>query len=148
MVKPFDLLPAVVRRRANEVAPGVTRIARQAAMAIDRELVYGTPVDKGVARSNWIGSNGTPFADVIPAYAPGKKLGIGERANAEAAIAQAKTAINTFQAGKGQKLYLTNNVPYIGRLNNGHSKQAPAGFIQKGVQAGVESVKGARIFKG
>jgi hypothetical protein len=46
---------------------------------------------------------------------------------AEAAIAANKTA---------DVLVIFNAVPYIRRLNEGSSRQAPAGFIEKAVLAG------------
>ncbi len=38
-------------------------------------------------------------------------------------------------AGKyrGGRLFLSNNVPYISRLNDGSSGQAPAGFVQAAI---------------
>jgi formaldehyde-activating enzyme involved in methanogenesis len=32
---------------------------------------------------------------------------------------------------------VSNNVPYINRLNEGHSAQAPAGFVQQAVAKAV-----------
>ncbi len=37
----------------------------------------------------------------------------------------------------GQRVIITNNVPYIGDLNNGSSTQAPVGFVEKAAQAAV-----------
>ena len=37
----------------------------------------------------------------------------------------------------GQRVIINNNVPYIVRLNTGSSTQAPAGFVEKAVQAAV-----------
>lgn len=42
------------------------------------------------------------------------------------------TARNGWQKDYANKLApeIYNDVPYIGRLNNGHSKQSPAGFVE------------------
>lgn len=148
MVKPFELMPSVMRKRAAEVVTGTTRIVRRAATAIDRRAVRDTPVDKGVARSNWVGTLNVPFSGVIPAYSPGSKLGLQERANAQAAIAQAQVAIRGYEVGRSRSIHLTNNVPWLGRLNSGSSQQAPALFVQKAIQTGILSIKGAKVLKG
>lgn len=36
---------------------------------------------------------------------------------------------------------ITNSVPYIGRLNNGWSQQAPAGFVRAAIQFGVNATR-------
>lgn len=148
MVKPFSAMPGVMRDRAAEVQRGTTVIVRRAARAIDRGVVFGTPVDEGTARSNWVATLNVPFSGVIPAYAPGSKLGIAERGNAQGAIVQASGVINQYQAGRTRTIHFTNNVPYIERLNNGSSLQAPAMFVQRGIQAGIVSLKGVRVLRG
>ncbi|MGK2911230.1 MAG: hypothetical protein ACSLE1_15725 [Sphingobium sp.] len=35
--------------------------------------------------------------------------------------------------GPGGAMEISNSVPYIGKLNDGHSKQAPTGFIEAAV---------------
>ena len=42
----------------------------------------------------------------------------------------------------GHKFYLVNNVPYIGVLDQGHSQQAPAGFVQAAID---RSIRGAGL---
>lgn len=148
MAQPFDKMPAVMRRRAKEVSEGTTKIVQRAGSVVDRELVLNTPVDKGPARSNWVGTLNVPFTGTIPAYAPGNKLGLGERANAEAAIAQANVAIRLFRALRDKSLHFTNNIRYIEALNNrGTSSQVPAFFVQRAVQAAIVSVKGMKVLR-
>jgi hypothetical protein len=38
-------------------------------------------------------------------------------------------------------------LPYIGALNDGHSKQAPADFVRIAVMDGLATVRGAKILK-
>ncbi|MEE9367039.1 MAG: hypothetical protein V3W44_10155 [Dehalococcoidales bacterium] len=40
-----------------------------------------------------------------------------------------------------EKIFIVNNVPYIGPLNNGSSAQAPAGFVEKATQAAVNAAE-------
>jgi hypothetical protein len=44
-------------------------------------------------------------------------------------------------------VYISNNLPYIDRLNKGHSKQAPAGFIESAINAGLTAIRKARLVK-
>lgn len=121
------------------VEGNANRLVRGIVLVIDQALVLSTPVDKGVARSNWLASVGSSRSDQIPAYAPGSKLGLAERANAEGAIRQAQGAMAARLPG--QDCFITNNVPYIETLNNGYSAQAPPSFVQLAIQRGVEAVR-------
>ena len=110
----------------------VKRIAKRALVG----LVEGTPVDEGVARSNWRVSIYNPTRAVIPAYLPGKNLGRGERSNARAAIAAGIAQINLLRVGAafgtgqaGRALFITNAIPYLGRLRTGSSTQQPNDWV-------------------
>ena len=90
-------------------------------MQIDRRLVLITPVDTGRARSNWLPSIETPRSDTVGVRMPSESL---------------KDAEATFNvAPKFPLLYLANNLPYIEPLNEGHSKQAPAGFVEDAIDS-------------
>lgn len=120
-------------RRIEENAPA---IARKAALAINQAVVSATPVDTGTARVNWQAQVGRPTTGEVPApISPG------------AAIAQqstqAQAVIRTYRGDSS--IHLTNNLPYIRRLNDGYSSQAPANYVQGAVQAGVNAVRGARL---
>lgn len=135
-----------IRRRGRQVEEGANRIKREVALIADRELVLETPVDTGRARSNWIVSLQAPVLAEREPYAPGEGLGKSERANAQAAIEQGISRITV--AMPGQTIFISNNVSYIGRLNDGWSAQAPSGFVQGAVMRAVGSVRGARILRG
>jgi hypothetical protein len=126
-----------VERNADELVPKV-------ALAIDQGLVVRTPVDTGRARSNWRVSIGTGLEGVIDAYVKGEAGNTGG-ANAQAALLQAKGVLMTYR-GK-VPVYITNNLPYIVRLNEGWSAQAPAGFVELAIQEGVAAVNSARLLK-
>lgn len=106
------------------------RIAR-ITLAVVRALVYDTPVDTSQALSNWQvgGSTGSP----IPPHYRGAG-GSTQGASAAAAIAAAEDAI---AAARGaQRLVIFNSLPYIRALNEGSSRQAPAGFVEAAILRG------------
>lgn len=94
---------------------------RTTVLAVDAALVMNTPVDTGRARSNWIASLNAPSVAMVE---PGQKPDTG------AAVASFKVT---------DTAYIANNLPYIRRLNEGHSQQAPAGFVEMAVQSGVNA---------
>lgn len=134
-----------MRLRALQVADGVDKVVRTAAFKVDQAVVMATPVDTGRARSNWIASIGAPTGDTRGPLSPGSKLGLGETNNAQASINAAKAVIDSRRFK--QSIFITNNLDYIGKLNNGSSKQAPKNFVRKGVQAGTQAVRLIKIFE-
>lgn len=126
-------------RRVEANAPA---IARRVALAVDQVLVLATPVDKGRARSNWQVRIGAPTEGVREAFSPGEKGSTGA-ANAQAQIAHAQAVVASYPGGSS--IHITNNLPYIQRLNDGWSAQAPAGFVEASVQAGVRAVQNSKI---
>lgn len=140
-----------IRRRGRQVVNSASRLVRGAAKVTLRSVVLATPVDTGVARSNWRVGIGAPATAVIGAYAPGKKLGLGETSNARAAIiagnARIKLARGVSGVGLKTAIFISNNVPYIDSLNKGTSTQASKGFIQTAALEAELFIKGFRIFE-
>ena len=130
-----------MNRRANQLSKNVTRIMKAAAIAVDTNVVSGTPQDTGAAASNWLVSIDTPLNVVIPPYAPGVKLGKGFPGNTNAAIQQGKVAVSNFNIKKNNAIFITNNIEYIGLLNDGRSKQAKPLFVQRAIQLAVLEIK-------
>jgi len=94
--------------------------------------VPATPVDTGRARGAWLSGrnvarSGEGSPDPSGGVAVSEAISIG-------------TSLRIDNVG-----VIVNNVPYIGRLNNGSSKQAPAGFVQKAVQTASRTVSSTRI---
>lgn len=101
----------------------VSNVVRKTASTIHANIVVGTPIKTGKARSNWVLSLGAPTSIVIPTH--GITESISETlAEAEVVIRRHKT---------GDSIYITNSVDYIVSLNEGSSKQAPAGFVEGAV---------------
>ena len=135
-----------MKMRANNVPREVNKVKRKAALAIDQAVVLGTPVDTGTARSNWTVSLGEADNSTREAYAPLKDGDIGESVNAEAALAQGRVVIASSKPE--QDIHLTNNLPYIVPLNEGHSAQAPAAFVEEAVDAGARAVRRSKTDTG
>ena len=133
-----------IDRIAVHVEGNVERAVKDCAGAVARSVISNTPVDTGRARSNWTAQLDAAFDRLFPARFPGEKGSTGE-ANAAAAIDAADKVIETFDIGKNAEVHITNNLPYIGALNDGHSKQAPADFVRIAVMDGLAAVRGPKI---
>lgn len=96
-------------------------------------VVPATPVDTGRARGNWQVSISEPITSEIERL---DKTG-------QTVIADGRRRMEARR--QGQTIFITNNVSYIGDLNNGSSAQAPANFVQLAVQAALRYVRSARI---
>ena len=116
--------------RAEEVLRGTERTVRATALAIDAALVTSSPVDTGRFRANWLASVGVERFDIVE---------VGHADDKSISLAGYRL---------GDAIYLQNNLPYGARLNQGHSKQAPAGFVEAGVRAGEQVVRRSRLFNG
>jgi len=117
------------------VEEGASRTVRQVTLAVSQAVIVSTPVDTGRARANWVASLGAPFTTTTEDTDPS-----GSRQ-----VAINNTVISGRQTG--QEVYISNNLPYIGRLNEGHSAQAPAGFVEKAVQRGTVAASKARVLE-
>jgi hypothetical protein len=96
-------------------------------------IIEATPIDTGWARSNW-----------FVVFGADKEINYNPNISVETA-----KNLQTFylykmlewDRDKGE-IYIVNNVPYIGRLNNGYSKQAPSGFVEKAISQAIQTVSG------
>jgi len=119
MPKRVDELIRELKRRSGRAKIG-------ALLEIHAQLVTTTPVDTGHASSNWVPSVGAPNRGIVGSPAS------PDRASAQTALAEIVAA-----GGTDGDLYISNNVPYINRLNAGSSDQAPAGFVETAVSVGL-----------
>jgi hypothetical protein len=95
-----------------------TVIVRKIALELDNAVVMATPVDTGRARGNWFPSIGAPSAQVD--ISSTDKAGSASAARVVALVATAPL---------GSTVWLSNNLDYIEKLENGSSKQAPHGMV-------------------
>jgi len=130
-------------RRGVRVEANLNRRVRRIALAILSEVVVQTPVDTGRARSNWVVSLGHMAEEPpFPPYAPGED-GSTASANSTAAIQLGMAAMSDREPE--QDIFITNNLPYIGRLNEGYSPQAPANYIQNAIQFGIAAGSNIKV---
>lgn len=130
-------LPDRIEKAANKLAVGFVE-------AVDRDLVNHTPVDVTTAVSNWQASLNAPPAFDLPAIVPGEHGSTAGQSRPEAVAHVIRVAA---EKDPGETIYLSNLAPYIIDLNNGTSKQEPAGFFQRGILVGELYVRrtGLRI---
>lgn len=143
MAKTLDEFGRRMQEIGKNIEKNTTKKVRLAALAIHQTLVLATPVDTGRARSNWQVRTGTGAREEIEAYAPGRNLGKGEGNNAQATLNQGRGAIASHI--RGQDIFITNNLPYIQRLNEGSSSQAPAGFVESAIKAGARASRKQKV---
>jgi len=87
----------------------------------------------GRARGNWQSSIFVPKTNELPI----------EDASGQSSIADGENVARRIQAGDVS--YITNNVPYIIRLNQGWSTQAPAAFVDASINEVVAQFGGEEI---
>ena len=131
-----------VEARVDALTKNLSVLTRNTTRAILNRLAQSTPADTSEAVSNWqVSLNGPPSQRLEPYY-PGVG-GSTKQASARAMLLTARAIIPQFYVAKGQTLYLGNTAPYIKRLNDGYSKQAPKGFVEAAVLAGSEYIRSA-----
>lgn len=108
----------------EDMAKAINRAKIELALRIHSNLIMTTPVDTGFARSNWVISVGTPIQEL-----PGNNQ----------IVLQEKSMEVT------DPIYISNNTPYIGYLNEGSSRQAPAGFVNVAIHKAIASLLGERL---
>ena len=127
----------ILNNRKKNFQKNSVEVANQYALAIQKELLQNTPVDTAKAISNWTVTLDRPHDAEEPTYFVGMK-GSSREASIRSAYDQAKTALSDRRYG--QRIFITNTAPYILRLNDGYSMQAPAGFIEDSVYAAIYKV--------
>lgn len=150
----FSQFAAGLDKWQMKVVADTTKQVRQLAFVIDRELVRRTPVgnpelwaanrgkkrgDRGFvgrnytggrARANWIPSLEVASEEVVDQPDP----------TGASSIAKMAQVTSKFTLGKNKKIIISNNLEYIIPLAEGHSKQAPPGWVQGAIQVGIKTV--------
>lgn len=109
-----------------------TKVIKKMSLDIVANLQEITPVDTGWARANWIPSIGSSHSlDGTPPKDPEEaKSAVAARA---AIAAEGVSRVANYEIKDGA-IFISNNVPYIKRLDEGHSQKAPAGFVRQSVE--------------
>lgn len=105
-----------IRRFTEKTRKAHDQIARTATLELFSGVVRANPVDTGASRGAWTTSVGAP------ADSP-------DRLDKSGALAISEISEKT-PPGAGQVTLLSNSLPYIFQLEEGSSKQAPAGMVR------------------
>lgn len=111
-----------MRELGERIHRNFSTLVKQTTDTIQEYVITGTPVKTGRARNGWIVSPKQPDnspPDMVGPFDPSGST----RIDSNRAVIAAEPL--------GTHYFFTNNVPYIGELNDGSSQQAPAGFVQK-----------------
>lgn len=112
-------------RVSRRLTKGVERLIGEVIEEIGRELVPATPVDTGFARANWRPSLNAPASTPVSFLDP----------TGAATVDRIVTVGRRYQVG--DTAFIVNRAPYIGKLNQGSSPQAAAGFVQAAASEGA-----------
>lgn len=140
-----------IRSIRSNIENNSAKLVREVSKQTLRVLVKGTPVDTGLARSNWRVSVGGRASAIIQPYFPGFELGIGETANATAAISVGIAKINSLRSSvrrrgeAGQSVTISNSVDYIGDLRQGGSPQQPNDWVEDATREALASIPTIRL---
>jgi hypothetical protein len=135
----------VADEQLSFIIADLTRFTSQETLAlaldVQANLQEDTPRDTGWARANWVPSIGAPHIDVSVEGRKGRRTG-AEVAEAAAEQADATQSLLGYDIKRGA-IFTTNNVPYIIPLNEGHSPQAGAAFVQRSVGRALQEREAA-----
>lgn len=109
---------AALKKFEDKSLDKVDTFTRAIALEVFRRVILKTPVDTGRARGNWQCAIAVPSSGVVEAEDRGGGKAISAAADRVMGWKPADVAI-----------FLTNNLPYIKRLEEGYSGQAPAGMV-------------------
>jgi hypothetical protein len=107
-----------IRAFAEKAGKNANQKVQKICLDLVSGIVLKTPVDTGRARANWQTSIGNPLNSTIETTDPGGGKTIS-------------AAISDTSKASGNIFWITNNLPYIYRLEyEGWSKQAPRGMAR------------------
>lgn len=105
----------------TKTADKLQGIRRGVTLKLFGAVILDTPVLTGRARANWRVQIGAP------------ELAVADREDQSGGVALAEVNAAVIKSDGDQPVTLANNLPYIKRLEEGYSKQAPAGMVRKNV---------------
>jgi hypothetical protein len=103
----------------DELNNYATKSMRVLAINFLRNVVYASPRKTGRFQSNWVFSVGAPDDST------------SESTNESINITRQTGKIASAIIKSSSVLWVSNNLPYAQRLNNGWAKQTPAFFVEK-----------------
>lgn len=125
MARDLATLSRRLDRVADRITKGVERFGSDIFRRIGEEIVPATPVDTGFARGNWRPSLNAPSPIPVSILDP----------TGAATVGRITSVARQFRVGN--RMFLVNRAPYIVKLNQGSSPQAPAGFVEEAIERGI-----------
>lgn len=129
-----------LRGKALRIGLNIDKMIEDVGVAVLERVVHATPVDTGQARGGW-----TTHIRVSRSPTEGRFGNLDK--SGEDTIAEGTYTIRNTTRPDGHSIIISNGLPYIAALNNGWSSQAAAGFVERAVQSGVDTVRNSKILK-
>lgn len=127
----LTILATEMRNIGRRVLRNEVQLVREVALFVAEDLIPATPILTGQARRNWQTAINAPAVSILPEPATPSD---GEAES----MATCRSVVNGLRTG--QAVHITNNVPYIVKLNSGYSQQAPSGFVQSTVLRSIQRI--------
>lgn len=124
-----------VRFVVNQLEQFTERLMRSLTLEVTANLIEATPVDTGWARANWVPNIRVPI-EVTSGTRQQAEEGVIDRGPQQQGI---DTVATQYRLPNGA-IFVSNNVDYILRLNEGSSTQAPSGFVQVEILRAIRRV--------
>jgi hypothetical protein len=115
-----------IAEEKRELEKLVGTLSRRLSSDILSRLVLASPVDTGRFRGNWQMDVGRFIDDELAIEDKSGAITISRE------LAKLRGSSSPFTI-----VTIQNNLPYAGRLNDGHSRQAPAGFVETAIDQAV-----------
>ena len=131
-----------MKKLAASLQSEASRCALEVGEAVVEDLAHKTPVDTSNALSNWLGALESPNLSVVKPHLLGRR-GSTQLLSARGTVEAFK--IDTENKKPGQAIFISNSVDYIRKLNEGSSKQEPAGFVHRAFLIARKKVKNFKI---
>ena len=137
-------------RQIRAIARGLERFAERAVIKVTldftKAIQQANPVDTGWSRANWVPAVGSPRTDPV-----GSRPGSGESFTDVAASASGSAQVLGYKL-TGGAVFVSNNVPYISRLNergavrarNSVGQVEGPGFVQRSIEQAVRAAQTLR----
>lgn len=122
-------------KQSLSVLDELTELTSQEVRKVGFKVLQGvtlkTPKDTGLATSAWlVGIQSAPKDE--PTVSP-----TNAQASTGYAVSAGLSVINAYPKNQLPDLWIANNLPYIGKLNDGSSLQAPAKFVEQSIAEAV-----------
>ena len=117
-----------MKKLAEKIGQKYDDTVRASLIDVASKIILRTPIDTGRARGNWqVSINDQASGIVDENDADGSKT--------------IRAAVDNTENASGNVWWLTNNLPYIQKLESGSSKQAPSGMVRVTLEEFEQSLK-------